>query len=98
MGNTSIYIKDQALLERAKKLAGDEGFSAFIAKALADFVERKQDENRGLTDHSIYIPLVIPEFDPLIRFKGRLLTKSQSAGSKTKTIQRPRSSKPKPGT
>jgi hypothetical protein len=68
MGNTSIYIKNRPLLERAKRLAGDDGFSAFIEKALVDFVDRKMDEQREFTEYRLSIG------DELIRFRGRMLT------------------------
>ena len=68
MGNKTIYVKDEALWDRAKELAGKEGFSAVIAQALADFVERKADEHRGLTDYRL------PIGDELICWRGRLLT------------------------
>src|SRR6266498_2355954 len=47
MGNKTIYFRDDKLWERAKKLAGDEGISAVIQNALAEFVERKTRERDG---------------------------------------------------
>jgi hypothetical protein len=79
MPNMSVYIKDGALLKSAKELAGEDGFSALIAKALADFVERRRDESRGLTDYSILVDPSLAGLAPdesyakLIRFKGRSL-------------------------
>jgi hypothetical protein len=67
MGNKTIYVKDEALWERAKELAGKEGFSAVIAKALAEFVQRTEDENRRFTEHSLTIG------NEVVRFRGRSL-------------------------
>lgn len=71
MGNKTIYVKDEALWERAKQLAGKEGLSALIGEALADFVERKEQENRGFTLHGIFVDE--GPSGQFIRFYGRSL-------------------------
>ena len=79
MGNKTIYVKDEALWDRAKELAGKDGFSALISKALEDFVERRNVANLDFSDHSILIDPSLAELAPdesfakLIRFKGRSL-------------------------
>ena len=40
-GNRTIYLANDELWERAKNLAGKEGLSSVIAKALADFVAQR---------------------------------------------------------
>lgn len=40
-GNRTIYVADDSLWEKAKTLAGREGLSSVIAKALADFVAQR---------------------------------------------------------
>lgn len=42
MGNKTIYVKDEALWDRAKALAGKDGLSSLIAKALADYVASRE--------------------------------------------------------
>ena len=47
MGNKTIYVKDDKLWERARRVAGKEGISAVIQGALVDFVQRKAREAAG---------------------------------------------------
>lgn len=47
MGNKTIYVKDEALWDRAKKLAGKDGLSSLIAEALEAYVNRKEAEQSG---------------------------------------------------
>jgi hypothetical protein len=72
VGNKTIYVKDEALWEAAKNLAGREGLSAVIADALADFVEQKKAERGGFKRFNIYCAEAGPE-GQLIKFDGRLL-------------------------
>ena len=75
MGNTSIYIRNKALLKRARRLAGDDGFSEMMEKALTDFVERKLGENRGFTDQTFFVASNTSR-NRMVRFRGRLLASS----------------------
>lgn len=47
MGNKTIYVQDERLWQKAKKLAGKEGLSRVIAKALEDFVATHDRQTQG---------------------------------------------------
>ena len=47
MPNKTIYVKDEHLWDRARKLAGKDGLSGVIQEALAKFVEKKQRQSEG---------------------------------------------------
>jgi hypothetical protein len=86
MPNKTIYVRDENLWERAKKLAGAEGLSGLVGEALAEHVKRReqqraafqrgQAEMREVTldvggeDHR---ELHGEEVDHKIAFVGRLL-------------------------
>lgn len=53
MGNKTIYVKDDATWERAKKLAGKEGLSSVIGEALARYVAEKEEQADGYEKHTI---------------------------------------------
>ena len=73
MANKTIYIKDEALWERAKALAGKDGLSALIGRALADFLEQKDAESHGLSPQSIDIVDSYGGESETIRFWGKRL-------------------------
>lgn len=70
MANKTIYVKDEALWERAKQLAGKDRLSGFIAEALAEFVQRKEAESRGFSIHEISLARY-PDTEETIKFWGK---------------------------
>jgi hypothetical protein len=70
MANKTIYVKDDALWERAKQLAGKEGLSGVIAEALAEFVQQKEAESRGFSLHEISLSRY-PDAEETIKFWGK---------------------------
>jgi len=44
MGNKTLYVKDEALWNRARELAGDEGLSGIVSDLLRDWVQRKETQ------------------------------------------------------
>ena len=74
MPNKTIYVKDEATWEEAKKQAGKEGLSGVIEAALQEYVERKKTEKLGFEARRF---LVYSDLEPegrFVRFNGRLLT------------------------
>lgn len=69
MGNKTIYVKDEALWERAKQLVGKEGLSGLIAEALAEFVQRKEAESRGFSLQEI--SLKHDDGEETVKFVGK---------------------------
>ena len=67
MGKKTIYVTDEGLWERARKLAGPEGMSAFIAEALRLHVAAVDAKRQGFQKfHLSY-------FGESMRVEGRLL-------------------------
>jgi hypothetical protein len=55
VGNKTIYVKDEGLWERAKRLAGKEGLSSFVGEALAAHVEQKEGEALGVRKYALRV-------------------------------------------
>jgi hypothetical protein len=78
MPNKTIYVKDEALWERARQLVGKDGLSGLIAEALAEFVQRKEAESRGLAHHQICIQH--DDGEESVRFVGKRIAEGVSLG------------------
>ena len=65
MPNKTIYVKDEALWNRAKELAGKGGLSDLIERTLREFVDR---EGQGFT---LRVVRILGQRE--VRFYGRLL-------------------------
>ncbi len=72
MPNKTIYVKDEALWARAKKLAGEsgEGLSGAIANALVTFVAARE---AAMAKEPVHRILIVPEKDApeWVGFAGR---------------------------
>ena len=74
-GNRTIYLANDELWERAKNLAGKEGLSSVIAKALADFVAQRDADQSSFQKFTFEILGDPHSEDPteVIAFEGRQL-------------------------
>jgi hypothetical protein len=76
MGNKTIYVQDEAMWKRAKKLAGKAGLSGVIAKALRDFVERR-DEGLERLQFKVAEGAGPDSVSDVIAFDGKLLASAE---------------------
>lgn len=58
MGNKTIYVQDEKLWQKAKKLAGKPGLSGVIARALEEFVDRNDREKQGFRRYQFEVQYV----------------------------------------
>jgi len=79
MPNKTIYVsnEDQAVYDRAQKLAGDN-LSAVLVRALKEFITRREAQEKGLKE--VVIQVGTKGLQQEKRFSGRLLIKWQGAG------------------
>lgn len=82
MGNKTIYFRDDDLWSKAKTLAGKEGLSAVIQKAVEEFVQAAERQKEGW--HRVILALLLrdEEEDPYtfvpterIAFEGQSLAR-----------------------
>lgn len=71
MGNKTIYVRDESLWRRARKLAGKDGLSAFIQRALEEYVAEKEAEAQGFDEYRIVPSSPDVNFAQPISFTGR---------------------------
>lgn len=78
MANKTIYFRDDDLWSKAKALAGKDGLSSVIQKAIEQFVQQAEREKEGIRRFSLAV-VVLPEHDDTfvtterIAFEGRTL-------------------------
>lgn len=82
-GNRTIYLANDELWEKAKALAGREGLSAVIARALADFVATRTKANEEFEKFHFEIVGIPEPGEPggpteVIGFEGKKLVSTSS--------------------
>jgi hypothetical protein len=79
----TLYVRDEKLWARAKKLAGDEGLSGVIHTMLRAWVKQKEAEMQSLkrteemTEYAISVGPEAHEIPARLVFTGRLLADSR---------------------
>lgn len=79
MGNKTIYVQDEKLWQKAKKLAGKAGLSGVIAKALTEFVDEHDREKHGSRRYQFEVRYEYDDIDPdadwvdCVAFEGKPL-------------------------
>jgi hypothetical protein len=80
MSATTLYIRDELLWKRARKLAGNQGLSSLVERSLREYLDR-QEPAPGPGNRTIVLPLAAEEGDGemahSIEFEGRLLVDSE---------------------
>lgn len=80
MSATTVYIRDELLWKRARKLAGNQGLSSLVERALREYLDQ-QEPAPGAGNRTIVLPVAAEDGDGemahSIEFGGRLLVDSQ---------------------
>ena len=73
MPNKTIYVANEELWERAKKLAGNKGLSSVISQALADYVASRSAQDASLEKFHFEIGMYSDSPTEVIGFEGKQL-------------------------